>query len=65
MQETVDSINEVDTKGDIFRYPESIKGDQHLKDWSLINLLVLEKCYEDVYEVAKTWHYKLEALFDC
>jgi len=28
----VTDIMEVDPNGNIFRYPESIKGDQHLKD---------------------------------
>ena len=62
MDTIVRSIEEVDPKGEIFRYPESIKGDQHLKDWSLINLRVLDKYRNDLHEVAYRWHDKLERL---
>ncbi|HVV81330.1 MAG TPA: hypothetical protein VHD59_17170 [Pseudolabrys sp.] len=51
----VKCIDEVDPKGETFRYPESIKKDQHLKDWSLINLRCL-KLYLDVAEnAASRW----------
>jgi hypothetical protein len=64
MQEIVESIAEVDQTGEVFRYPESIKEDQHLKNWSVINLVVLLAEYEAAYEIAKTWHHMLEALRD-
>ena len=51
---------EVDPNGNIFRYPESIKGDRHLRDWRLINLIVIERYYKEIFEVAKTWRHKLE-----
>jgi hypothetical protein len=51
----VKCIDEVDPKGETFRYPESIKENQHLKDWSLINLRSL-KLYLDVAEnAASRW----------
>jgi len=37
-EEVVKHIEEVDPTGQTFRYPESIKYDQHLKDWPSINL---------------------------
>jgi hypothetical protein len=55
---------EVDPNGNIFRYPESIKGDRHLRDWRLINLIVIERYYKEIFEVAKTWRHKLESLLD-
>ncbi|MTD93926.1 hypothetical protein GIW81_06200 [Hyphomicrobium sp. xq] len=58
--EVVEAMAEVDPKGEIFRYPESIKGDQHLKDWSLINLVVLERSAAKTFEIAHTLHHRLE-----
>lgn len=60
----VKNIMEVDPNGIIFRYPESIKGDRHLKDWVHINLLVIEQQRKEIFDVAKSWHYKLESLLD-
>lgn len=59
--EVVEAMAEVDPKGEIFRYPESIKGDQHLKDWSLINLVVLERSAAKTFDIAHTLHHRLEA----
>jgi hypothetical protein len=42
IENAVNNLMEVDPKGDIFRYTESIMDDQHLKDWSDINLEVIE-----------------------
>jgi hypothetical protein len=63
MDTAVKCIMEVDPNGGTFRYPESIKGNQHLKEWSLINLIVLETYRTELYEAAYSWHGKLEALF--
>lgn len=41
-EEVIGHIEEVDPAGQTFRYPESIKYDQHLKDWPSINLAVVE-----------------------
>jgi len=51
----VKSIQEVDPKGEIFRYPESIKGDQHLKEWRLINLRVIDAYREEADKAAYRW----------
>jgi hypothetical protein len=55
LAKVVKSIQEVDPKGEIFRYPESIKGDQHLKDWSLINLRLLDHYREETDKAAYRW----------
>ncbi len=62
MDTVVKCIMEVDSNGNTFRYPESIKGEHHLKEWSLINLVVLDAYRKDLYEAAYGWHGKLEAL---
>jgi hypothetical protein len=64
LDEAVEAIMEVDPNGNILRYPESIKGDQHLKDWRLINLIVVERAYKEIFDIAQTWHYRLEAMLD-
>ena len=64
IENAVNNLMEVDPKGDIFRYTESIMDDQHLKDWSDINLEVIELHYRKIFGVAKLWHYNLESLLD-
>jgi hypothetical protein len=61
LEEVVACMEEVDPRGEIFRYPESIKGEQHLKDWSLINLVVLQQSHAKTLEVAHSLHHRLEA----
>jgi hypothetical protein len=53
-------VEEVDPSGQTFRYPESIKYDQHLKDWSVINLALLEYYYTIAFRIARDWHYRIE-----
>ena len=43
-------------------HPESIKGDQHLAEWSIINLAVVSSAYERTFAVARKWHYQIEGL---
>jgi hypothetical protein len=56
----VTNIMEVDPNGNIFRYPESIKGDQHLKEWALVNLAVVYEKFSSLSQVAKDLHFKIE-----
>lgn len=60
MTHVVDNIMEVDPRGEIFRYPESIKGDQHLKDWSHINLAVIGDAFAKTKEIAENWQGQIE-----
>ena len=62
MDSVVLAIEEVDPNGQTFRYPESIKGDQHLAEWSIINLAVVSSAYERTFAVARKWHYQIEGL---
>ncbi|TCU74906.1 hypothetical protein EDE08_103121 [Bradyrhizobium sp. R2.2-H] len=63
-EQVVAHIEEVDPTGQTFRYPESIKYDQHLKDWPSINLAVLEHNYTRLFAVAKDWQYRIDAVVD-
>jgi hypothetical protein len=56
----VTDIMEVDPNGNIFRYPESIKGDQHLKDWAIVNLAVVNDVFSLLFKVVEDWHFKIE-----
>jgi hypothetical protein len=56
----VTDIMEVDPNGNIFRYPESIKGDQHLKDWAIVNLAVVNDFFSSVSKIVEDWHFKIE-----
>jgi hypothetical protein len=58
----VKCIMDVDAYGATFRYPESIKGDQHLKDWSLINLVALKVYRNELFQVAERWERKVDRL---
>jgi hypothetical protein len=57
----VTDIMEVDPNGNIFRYPESIKGDRHLKDWAIVNLAVVGDVFSSLFKVVEDWHFKIEA----
>lgn len=54
-------VEEVDPNGQIFRYPENIKGDKHLQEWASINLAVIEAHNEKIAGIAHTWHHRIEA----
>ena len=61
----VTCIDEVDTTdGQTFRFPESIKGDQHLKEWSTINLLTIKAHNEKIAAIAHTWHGRIESALE-
>jgi len=60
-EKVIDCIDEVDTTdGQTFRYPESIKGDKHLQEWSTINLPTLKEHNEKLSAIAHTWHVRIE-----
>jgi len=61
LAQVISDIMDVDPNGNIFRYPESIKGDQHLKDWALINLAVIGEVFVLLFAIAKEWHYEIDA----
>ncbi|CAA2158533.1 hypothetical protein MBRA_03802 [Methylobacterium brachiatum] len=60
VDKTIACFEEVDPNGQIFRYPESIKGIQHLKEWSLINLGRVGGALDEIMTVFKGWHFMIE-----
>jgi hypothetical protein len=64
-EKVVACIDEVDqSNGQTFRYPENIKGDQHLKEWSTINLPTIKAHNEQVAAIARTWHVRIESALE-
>jgi hypothetical protein len=60
-EKVVNCIDEVDTTdGQTFRFPESIKGDKHLQEWSTINLPTIKAHNEKIADIAHTWHGRIE-----
>jgi hypothetical protein len=58
-------IDEVDTtNGQTFRYPESIKGDKHLQEWSTINLPTIKAHNDKIAAIAHTWHGQIESALE-
>lgn len=63
-EKVVRHIEQVDPTGQTFRYPESIKYDQHLTNWPSINLAVVEYHYVRLFAVAKDWQYRIDHAVD-
>lgn len=57
----VAALDEIDPRGETFRYPESFKQEQHLKEWNLINFAVLGEWHRKTYDTCHSWHHRLEA----
>lgn len=60
----IEAISEVDPNGQIFRYPDSIKGDQHLIEWKLINLSVIDETRQKLQAIFQDWRYAILDLID-
>lgn len=54
------NFNEIDAKGEVFRFPESKGGDYYLKDINLINIKEFYKKMERVSEVFSYWSYVID-----
>lgn len=62
--QTVADFDEIDPNGVIFRYSDGRRGEQHLKEWSLINLDVVERRANAVFQIFVDGHYRLESRLD-
>lgn len=51
---------QIDPSGEIFRFPVSRKGDYHLEDVSLINVLVLKKAMTELGDLLSFWDNKAD-----
>jgi hypothetical protein len=61
-EKVITCIDEVDpNNGQTFRFPESIKGDRYLLEWSTINLPTIKAHNDKVAAIAHTWHHRIEA----
>ena len=52
----------VDETGQVFRYPEDRKGNQHLAGISVINIEVLEKGMKELHSILEDWRNLVEEL---
>jgi hypothetical protein len=47
-----------DPTGQVFRYPEDIKGNRHLAEHKLINVEVLRDQMKELQQILETWYYQ-------
>ena len=55
---------QIDPTGQVFRYPEDIKGNAHLIGLQLINVEVLSDGMHILHELLSSWYYRLEGVID-
>lgn len=61
----IKDFDQIDPTGQVFRYPEDIKGNPHLTGLGLINVEVLENGMAALHDMLETWVYHLRDLQDC
>ncbi|MDN3592491.1 hypothetical protein [Methylobacterium adhaesivum] len=64
IRKLIECFHEVDPNGQIFRYPENIKGQQHLKEWSIINLEIVGGALAQITRIFKELHFELEGALE-
>jgi hypothetical protein len=55
---------QIDPTGQVFRYPEDIKGNRHLKGLRLINLEVLSIGMDALHGLFAHWYFRIEDVLD-
>ena len=55
---------QIDPTGQVFRYPEDIKGNKHLTGLRLINVEVLGDGMRVLHELLERWRYELDSIVD-
>lgn len=65
-QEVIDRAGEIigyfdalDPSGQVFRYPEDIRGNQHLAEFKLINVIVLRDQMIELQDILERWVYQI------
>lgn len=53
-------FNDFDPTGQVFRYPEGIRGNRHLSEHKLINVEVLRDYMREIQEILKAWYYEVK-----
>jgi hypothetical protein len=56
----IKEFNDIDPTGQVFRYPEDIKGNAHLTGLKLINVGVLREAMNCLHELLRRWQYQFE-----
>lgn len=62
--DTVDEFCQIDPSGQVFRYPEDIKGNAHLTGLGVINVEVLEQGMDALHELLEKWRHEFQDLHD-
>lgn len=60
----INDFCQIDPTGQVFRYPEDIKGNKHLTDLAVINLEVLHDGMRLLHEWLEKWSINLDAMHD-
>lgn len=60
VDEIVACFSDVDPNGQIFRYPESIKGERHLEDWHTINLTYVGIALDRIVAIFTEWRFQIQ-----
>jgi hypothetical protein len=61
-QDIIEDFCQIDPTGQVFRYPEDIRGNKHLTELAVINLEVLRDGMKLLHEMLAKWSTNLEAL---
>ena len=57
-------FNAFDPTGQVFRYPEDIKGNRHLAEHKLINVEVLRDQMQELKDILEHWIYEVASYRD-
>lgn len=60
----IGDFTQIDPTGQVFRYPEDLKGNAHLMGLGVINLEVLSDGMEILHELLKKWYFTIERLIE-
>lgn len=55
---------QIDPTGQVFRYPEDLKGNAHLNGLKLINVEVLSHGMNVLHDLLDSWYYRLEEIME-
>jgi len=61
-KDIIDDFCNIDPTGQVFRYPEDIKGNQHLIGLGVINVEVLEDGMRVLHDLFENWRLALEVM---
>jgi hypothetical protein len=62
--ELIGYFDAFDPTGQVFRYPEGIRGNRHLADHKLINVEVLQEQMQELQSILECWYYAASDYLD-